>query len=132
MWQLAGIGRATPELFKPDAELSIFVAAVRDADIWQVRVIGQEEVRFAGKTYLAWHLQRRPRAGVYDKTLDIWFAPQLEWFPVRVLQTETDGKTYDFTLDEFERTPLELAPPPVVVTPTPVPIPPSNSPAPTP
>lgn len=125
LWQLAGIGRATPEAFKTGAEFTILVAATRNADVWRIQVLGQEEMRIHGKTYQTWHVQRLPRPGSYDRKLEIWFAPQEEWFPVRVLQTEVggkdDGKTYDFTLEEIVRKPFVPAPTPTVL-PEPVPV----------
>lgn len=127
LWQLAGIGRATPAAFKTGAEFTILVAATRDADVWRIQVLGQEELRINRKTYQTWHVQRLPRPGSYDRKLEIWFAPQEDWFPVRVLQTDiggkNDGKTYDFTLEEIIRKPFVPAPIPVALpVPEPTPI----------
>jgi len=47
---------------------------------------------------MAWHVMRAPRAGSYDKKLDIWLAPQQQWYPVRLRETETNGDYLDMSL----------------------------------
>lgn len=102
VWQLAGIGRADPAKFAPDAELEIFVAGVRDAENWRVRVTGMEELNFGLDKIATWHLVRVPRRGSYDQQLDIWLAPQYEWFPVKLRFTEPNGDYFEMSLSNFE------------------------------
>jgi hypothetical protein len=98
IWQLAGIGRGDSKAFAPEAELDVFVAGVRDAETWRIRVIGEEEIEVGtGKTN-AWHVVRIPRPGSYDQRLDIWLAPQQEWYPVKLRYTETNGDFLDMSL----------------------------------
>ncbi|MES2537797.1 MAG: DUF3108 domain-containing protein [Pseudomonadota bacterium] len=98
VWQLAGIGRGDSDKFVPGAEIDFFVAGVRDAETWRIRVIAYEEVDLGiGKTG-AWHVVRIPRKGSYDQKLDIWFAPDKGWYPVKVRYTETNGDYLDLSL----------------------------------
>jgi Protein of unknown function (DUF3108) len=98
VWQLTGIGRGSGSKFAPGEEINFFVAGVRDAETWTIRIIGLEEIETGiGKT-MAWHMVRVPRPGSYEQKLDIWLAPQQEWYPVRLRYTETSGDYLDMSL----------------------------------
>lgn len=98
IWELSGIGRGDREKFVPGAQIDLFVAGVRDADIWSILVIGPEDIEVGrGKTQ-AWHVVRIPRVGSYDKKIDIWLAPQDQWYPVKIRQTEKGGDFVDMTM----------------------------------
>jgi hypothetical protein len=98
IWQLAGIGRGDSARFVPGAVFEIVVAGTRDAEPWQIQTIGFEEIIIDGKTIGAWHVVRAPRARTYDQKLDIWLAPQLQWYPVRLRYTEPNGDYLDMSL----------------------------------
>lgn len=101
IWQLTGIGRGDSEKFKPGAEIDFFVAGVRDATPWRVRVIGEEQIEIGSGKVSAWHVVRIPKQGSYDQKLDIWLAPQHEWFPVKLRFTETNGEYLDMLLSNL-------------------------------
>jgi hypothetical protein len=102
IWQLAAIGRGDSKAFAPEAEIDLFVAGVRDAETWRIRVIGEEEVEVGtGKTN-AWHVVRIPRPGSYDQKIDIWLAPQQGWYPVKIRYTETNGDFLDMSLSNVQ------------------------------
>lgn len=98
IWQLTGIGRGDSEKFVPGAEIDFFVAGVRDAETWRIRVIGEEQIETGSGKTSAWHVVRIPRAGSYDQKLDIWLAPQQQWYPVKLRYTETNGDYLDMSL----------------------------------
>lgn len=101
IWQLAGIGRGDSQAFVPEAEINVFVAGVRDAETWRIRVIGEEEVEVGTGKINAWHVVRIPRPGSYDQKLDIWLAPRQEWYPVKLRYTETNGDFLDMSLSNL-------------------------------
>jgi hypothetical protein len=101
IWQLAAIGRGDSAAFAPDAEIDVFVAGNRDGEVWKIRVIGQEEIKAAGHAVRAWHVRRTPRSGSYDQGLDIWLAPQHEWYPVKLRYTERNGDYLDMTVSDM-------------------------------
>jgi hypothetical protein len=74
------------------------VAGTRDAEPWQIQIIGLEDITIDGTTISAWHVARAPRARTYDQKLDIWLAPQLQWYPVRLRYTEPNGDYLDMSL----------------------------------
>lgn len=98
IWQLAAIGRGDSTRFYPGARIDIMVAGVRDAEIWQLRVIGLEDIALGSSNASAWHVIRTPRPGSYEQTIDIWLAPQQEWYPVKLRFTETSGDYLDMSL----------------------------------
>jgi hypothetical protein len=91
IWQLAGIGRADASQFAPGTDIDVVVAGNRDADTWHIKVIGQEDIDTGLGRMTAWHVSRAPRPGSYDQAIDIWFAPQREWYPVKVRYTYVNG-----------------------------------------
>ncbi|MGN6389946.1 MAG: DUF3108 domain-containing protein [Burkholderiaceae bacterium] len=101
VWQLAGMGRGDARAFVPGTEIDVFVAAVRDGDTWRIRVLGEEDIDLDGATARAWHLVREPRPGSYDQKLDMWFAPDRQWYPVRLRYTEPGGDFLDMVLSEI-------------------------------
>ncbi len=102
IWQLAGIGRGDSAKFVPGAEIDLFVAGVRDAETWRIRVVGQESIALPLGETAAWHLVRVPRAGSYEQQLDIWLAPQREWYPLRLRYTDTNGDYLDMAASEIQ------------------------------
>lgn len=100
-WQLASIGRGDPAQFAPGTELDITVAGARDADSWRIRVAGEEETDTPYGRFATWHVVRVPRAGSHDQQIDIWLAPQREWYPVRVRYTYANGDYLDLSLSEL-------------------------------
>lgn len=101
IWQLAAIGRGDSEKFASGAEIDLFVAGVRDAETWRIRVVDLEDIEVGTGKMAAWHVVRAPRAGSYDQRLDIWLAPQQQWYPVRLRYTETNGDYLDMSLSNL-------------------------------
>lgn len=100
-WQLAALGRGDASRFSAGEELEIVVAGARGADRWRFRIIGMEEVETPHGRHLAWHVQRAPRGGRRDQGIDIWLAPTLEWYPVRVRHNYANGEFLDMSLSEL-------------------------------
>jgi hypothetical protein len=87
--QLAGIGRADPGQLSGDIE--IMVGEDRDANMFRFIVIGQEEVETKMGKLTTWHLSRPPRPGTYNSKLEVWLAPERDWYPVQIRNTEANG-----------------------------------------
>ena len=98
LWQLAGIAGGDPTLLVPGTMFDIFVAGVREAEHWIIEVAGEETISIETGEVRAWHLIRAPRPGSYDKRLDIWLAPALQWYPVKLRYTEASGDYLDLSL----------------------------------
>jgi hypothetical protein len=102
IWQLASIGRGDASRFTPGAQIPLFIAGVRDGSTWNIQVIGEEDVKVKVGSLRAWHVRRAPRTGDKDQILDIWLAPSLEWYPVKLRYTETNGEYLELSLSNIE------------------------------
>ena len=98
IWQLAGIGRGDAAQLVPGTEMEIIVAGTRDADTWHIKVIGEDEIDTGLGKLTAWHVLRKPLPGSYDRSIDLWFATQRDWYPVKVRYTEANGDFFDLSL----------------------------------
>lgn len=91
-WQLAALARATPEKFVAGSEWAFYVAGPRDGDPWTFKVVTREKVDLGAPLgeVDALHVLRAPPPGGKGQALDIWLAPSLEWYPVRLRFTDDD------------------------------------------
>lgn len=101
-WQLAANARAAPEKFKPGSTWAYFVTARRNAEQWVFKVVKTETITVAGSEISALHLMRE-QTDDKDQQVDLWLAPSMEWYPVRVLFKEADGDYVDQTLEKFTK-----------------------------
>jgi hypothetical protein len=91
-WQLAALARAAPDKFVAGSEWTFFVAGPRDGEPWTFKVVKREKVTLGGTLgeVDAVHILRAPPADDKGQALDIWLAPSLEWYPVRLRFTDDD------------------------------------------
>jgi hypothetical protein len=102
IWQLAAIGRGDSAKFAPGAVIDMFVAGVRDGEVWRMQVVGQEEIRLITGGAQVWHVVRQPRPGSYEQRLDIWLEPGRQWYPARLRFTETNGDYLELSLSKLK------------------------------
>ena len=102
IWQLAAIGRGDSGKFAPGAVIDLFVAGVRDGEVWRMQVVGQEEIRLITGVTQVWHVVRQPRPGSYEQRLDIWLEPGRQWYPARLRFTETNGDYLELSLSSLK------------------------------
>jgi hypothetical protein len=100
-WQLIAVARAAPEKFIAGSQWDFFVAGQRDAERWIFKVVNRESVHTAQGDIEAVHLVRVPPPDGQDKQLDIWLAPKLDWFPVRLRFDEGGGDFVEQTLEKI-------------------------------
>ena len=105
VWQLSGIGRHDSQRFAPGASIDIAVAGSRAADVWKFRVGQLEEIETDAGKMRAWRVTRTPRKDSFEQTFDVWLAPQLEWYPVKLRYTNANGDFLDLTLTEIAKAP---------------------------
>lgn len=103
IWELVAVARAAPAKVKPGASWNFFVAGVRDAEPWTFNVVKQEKIRTPLGEMNALHVTRIPLADSKEQHIDIWLAPALEWYPVRVRYSEDDGDYIEQTLRAISR-----------------------------
>jgi hypothetical protein len=49
------------------------------------------------------HVARMPAPDSHDQQLDIWLAPQHEWYPARLRFSEHDGDFIEQTLEKISK-----------------------------
>jgi hypothetical protein len=76
------------------------VAGRRDAEAWTFKVVKREALKTGMGTLQAVHLVRAPQADTKDQRLDLWLAPGLEWYPVKLRFSEDDGEFVEQTLEK--------------------------------
>jgi hypothetical protein len=103
VWQLIAIARGTPHQFKPGSEWRFFVAGQRDAEAWGFKVINEEKISSSLGEVNAIHIMREPPPEGKVQQLDIWLAPSLEWYPLRLRFTDPDGNTIEQTLENIAK-----------------------------
>jgi hypothetical protein len=103
IWELVAVARGAPARAKPGSSWNFFVAGVRDAEPWIFKVVKQEKIRTPLGEMNALHVTRVPLADSKEQHIDIWLAPALEWYPVRVRYSEDDGDYIEQTLRAINR-----------------------------
>jgi hypothetical protein len=98
IWQLSAVARAAPAKFRNGSSWNFFVVGQRDADPWTFKVGAQERVAGPDGDVMAWHVTRNPPPGSEEQQLDIWLAPALQWYPVKLRFTEGGGDFIEQTL----------------------------------
>lgn len=104
VWQVIALIRANPDKAVTGQEWKLFVAGRRDADPWTFRVVGNETLQTAMGPQACLHLSKAPPADSKDQQLDIWLAPGLDWYPVRLRFSDADGDFVDQTLESLKKT----------------------------
>jgi hypothetical protein len=102
-WQLVAAARGAPDKFTPGSEWVFFVAGRRDADPWTFKVINREKVRTGLGEVDAVHLVKAPPPDSKDQQIDIWLAPEHEWYPVRLRFADSDSEFVEQTLSSIAR-----------------------------
>ncbi|MDC8760716.1 DUF3108 domain-containing protein [Janthinobacterium fluminis] len=102
-WQLAAVARGAPEQFTPGSEWTFFVAGRRDAEPWIFKVVKQESVRTGEGEVNAVHLVKAPPPDAKGQQVDLWLAPSLEWYPVRLRFADSDGDYVEQTLEKITK-----------------------------
>jgi hypothetical protein len=103
IWQLAAIARAAPAKFKSGSVWTFFVAGQKDAEPWAFKVIKQEQIKTPLGDMHAVHIARMPAPDSKGQQLDIWLAPSLEWYPVRLRFTEPDNDSIEQVLQKVAK-----------------------------
>jgi hypothetical protein len=103
MWQLIAVARAAPAKFRQGSSWTFFVAGQRDAEPWTFKVGKQEKIKTPQGEMTALHVVKTPPPDSKEQQIDLWLAPALEWYPVRMRYTDGDGEYIEQTLESLTR-----------------------------
>lgn len=102
LFQIGALLLADPQKTAAGTEIEIPVAGTRgEVEQWRFDVRGNEAIDTGVGALSTTHLQRTPRPGTNDRTIDVWVAQSDGGYPARVLYTEPSGNTVMMTLDKI-------------------------------
>jgi len=104
--QLTWLFTTRPERLKVGQSIEIPLAVTRSLDRWIYDVVGEELLQFPFGAVATFHVKPRREATGGDLSAEIWFAPTLQYLPVRILIRQQQESWVDLTL---ERPPLQAA-----------------------
>lgn len=102
--QLAGLLAADPAKYPPHTTLNLQTVSAREAEPWLFTVNEPEILNLPAGPQLALRLTRNPRRE-FDQKVEIWFAPALNYWPVRFRFTESNGEYVDAQLQSSQSLP---------------------------
>ena len=92
--QLAGMLAGKPGDFPPGSSITLYTVGPRDADTWTFLVEAEENLQLPAGDIVALKLTRKPRRE-YDQKVEIWYAPSMNYLPVRNRITQQNGDFID-------------------------------------
>lgn len=92
--QLSLLIAGQPAKFAPGTQIAIPTASTREAENWIFSVEGEEDLQLPGGGMRALKLVRAPRKE-FDQKVELWLAPRLDYAPVRLRLTNSNGDTVD-------------------------------------
>ena len=82
--------------------LSFQTVSQREAEVWQFAVEKSEVLDLPYGRVSTLKLNRQPRRE-FDQQIEIWYAPELQYLPVRLRITNANGDLVDQQLRQLER-----------------------------
>ena len=99
--QLAGLLAADPAKYPPGATLNLQTVSSTEAEAWLFTVNEPETLNLPAGPQIALRITRNPRRE-FDQKVELWFAPELNYAPVRFRFTETNGDYVDAQLQSTQ------------------------------
>jgi Protein of unknown function (DUF3108) len=108
IWQLAGLLAAEPTRYPPGTTLSAQAVDATEAQTWLFTVNEPETLNLDNGAQIALRLTRNPRRE-FDRKVELWFAPELGYLPVRFRQTHENGNAEDLLWQSTQALPKALS-----------------------
>jgi Protein of unknown function (DUF3108) len=100
--QIAALLSAEPERYPVGTMLSFQTVATRDAEVWLFLVEKSETLQLPYGDVPTIKINRKPRKE-FDQAIELWFAPSIDYLPVRLRVTNANGDFVDQQLRKVER-----------------------------
>ncbi|WP_096698150.1 DUF3108 domain-containing protein [Polaromonas sp. AER18D-145] len=100
--QLGSLLAGAPASYPVGSSVSLYTAGPREADTWTFTVESEETLRLPAGEAATLKLTRKPQRD-YDQTVEIWFAPAMDYLPVRSRITQQNGDFIDQQLRVVEK-----------------------------
>ena len=102
-WQLVTLARGASAPLITGSEWKMFVAGRRDAENWTFKVAGTEMVTTPLGEFSTVHFIKAPPPDSKDQQLELWLAPKLEWYPVRLKFSDANGDHVDQLINSVKK-----------------------------
>lgn len=100
--QLGSLLAGAPASYPTGSTVSLYTAGPRETDTWHFVVEAEEKLSLPIGELVTLKLTRKPQRD-YDQTVEIWFAPSMDYLPVRNRITQQNGDFIDQQLRAAEK-----------------------------
>lgn len=100
--QIVALLSADPERYPVGTMLSFQTVATRDAEVWLFLVEKSETLQLPYGDVPTIKVNRKPRKE-FDQSIELWFAPSIDYLPVRLRVTNANGDFVDQQLRKVEK-----------------------------
>lgn len=118
--QLTWLFTLQPQLLRPGQSVEVPLALARRIDRWVYDVVGEEVLELPVGPVKAWYLKPRPQNKTNsDLSVETWFAPSLQYLPVRIRIRQDEASFIDLTLERLpqQAAASDVSPPRRIVVP---------------
>lgn len=105
--QIAGLLAADPARYTPGTTFSIQIVNAREAESWLFTVNEPDTLNLENGSQIALRLTRNPRRE-FDRKIELWFVPAMNYLPVRYRLTEPNGDFQDMVWRSTQALPNAL------------------------
>jgi hypothetical protein len=109
-WQLAALACHAKASWQAGHELSLPVSSRRDVEVWRFKVLGTETLSTALGELPVLHLSKIANktdadgnANTREQQIDLWFAADLQCYPVKISFTDSNGAHIEQTITQINR-----------------------------
>jgi len=103
LWQLLSVARTTPARFKPGSTWTFPVLGQRNSEVWSFQALETQRIRTPLGEYNVLHVARMVPENSGAQYMDIWLAPSLEWFPVKLRISEKNGDYIEQSIESLNK-----------------------------
>ena len=103
-----------PDLLQVGGEVSLWLGRPNGVDLWTYDIVAEDTLQTSNLGPVqAFHLKPRPLAKPRGPIMaELWFAPSLQYLPVRILITQGDNTFVDLIVEKIEQAPPIIPAPP--------------------
>lgn len=98
VWELAAIARAHPEKLSEGKTLTFMVSGTNGIDPWDFTVGETETLLTPAGDIETVYLIRQDKKG---KTTEVWLAPEMNWYPVKLIFSDNKGLRLEQTVRQI-------------------------------
>jgi hypothetical protein len=105
MWQVMALAKQAGSSISLGQEWKAVVAGPHDADWWTFKVQEKLTLRTDLGELEVIHILRAPPADAPGQRLELWLAPTLDYFPVRIRFIDSKGDQVEQTISRIQKLP---------------------------